>query len=273
MIITLTCPNCGKDRSYRKLPIVECPHCRTRYPEEVLRTGLQKLTPRSIHWPANLTILGLAAATLFLAMGFVDVVRDPEAYFDQPSEQVQVSQNYSPSTERATTSSTSTFRFIPGFGVMLLGLLMLMSPLFFIIWFYLAYRNLERAGFDDLEYSPWAPLWVFFVPFLNLFRPYQIMQELWQGSQAVARGEYTGQAWKEQGNSWLVTSWWGTFLMAGVLLAIASPELFGVAVARALIVVGYLFIVAAGMLAVLMVRTISDLQETGRVVDLVGTAS
>ena len=71
----------------------------------------------------------------------------------------------------------------------------------------------------------------------------------------------------------LAAAWWSTFIFAGVVLSIASPESLGTATASILVVVGYLSIVAAGVLAFLMVRTISDLQETGRVADVVGAAS
>ena len=57
-----------------------------------------------------------------------------------------------------------------------------MTALFFLLWTYRSYRHLSALSDRDLRFSPgWAVGW-FFVPIMNLFRPYQVMKEMWRKS-------------------------------------------------------------------------------------------
>jgi len=51
------------------------------------------------------------------------------------------------------------------------------AAVLFLRWFYRAYRNLKTKAVR-LKYSEQAAVWSWFMPFFNLLRPYQIMQEL-----------------------------------------------------------------------------------------------
>lgn len=58
----------------------------------------------------------------------------------------------------------------------------LISGVFFLIWIYRVHRNLPALGVRRPRFSPrWAVGW-FFVPILNLFRPYDVVRELWKES-------------------------------------------------------------------------------------------
>ena len=47
-----------------------------------------------------------------------------------------------------------------------------------LMWVHRAYRNLPALGARDMAYSPgWAVGW-WFIPFLNLVRPYQVVREI-----------------------------------------------------------------------------------------------
>ena len=51
-----------------------------------------------------------------------------------------------------------------------------------LVWVYAAHRNLPALQSHDGEFTPgWAVGW-FFIPFMNLFKPYQAMRHLWNES-------------------------------------------------------------------------------------------
>jgi len=54
----------------------------------------------------------------------------------------------------------------------------------FIQWFRRAYHNLQRAGYHTELSEAWAA-GAWFVPFLNLVRPYKIMKEIWYQTQSA----------------------------------------------------------------------------------------
>lgn len=91
----------------------------------------------------------------------------------------------------------------------------------FLIWLHHAHRNLPALGGRRLKYTPgWAVGW-FFVPFLNLVRPLQVMTEVWHGSDpgGLERDEGPdGPVLRNQlGAPALVSAWWGLFLASNLL--------------------------------------------------------
>jgi hypothetical protein len=52
----------------------------------------------------------------------------------------------------------------------------------FLMWFSRAYQNVERLGGGPLRYGRGWAIGAWFVPVLNLFRPKQIANEIWRGS-------------------------------------------------------------------------------------------
>lgn len=71
----------------------------------------------------------------------------------------------------------------------------------FIMWFRRAYCNLERSGRVNLKYAEGWAAGAWFVPFLNLWRPYEIMKEIWQKTQEATYGLV-------QYKSGAIIGWW-----------------------------------------------------------------
>ncbi|MEG6586396.1 DUF4328 domain-containing protein [Dendrosporobacter sp. 1207_IL3150] len=70
---------------------------------------------------------------------------------------------------------------IESFGGIIL-ILTSISMLSFLIWLYKSYKNLLVLNKVPAKFSPgWAVGW-FFVPILNLYKPYQVITELWNES-------------------------------------------------------------------------------------------
>ena len=81
-----------------------------------------------------------------------------------------------------------------------------------LIWAYGASRNLEVLGALGQRFSPgWVVGW-WFIPIFNLFRPYQVVAEIWRGSDPEMVGEPVN--WKRGPTSALLGWWWVLFLMS-----------------------------------------------------------
>lgn len=76
-----------------------------------------------------------------------------------------------------------------------------------LVWKYRTNKNCHGFGTKGMRFTPgWAVGW-HFVPFMNIFRPYQVMQEIWK----VSTDPMT---WQNQRGSTLVKWWWFSFLVS-----------------------------------------------------------
>ena len=134
----------------------------------------------------------------------------------------------------------------------------------FFIWIYRVYGNLPALGARYLRFTPgWAVGW-FFIPFMNLFRPYQVVQEIWKASNPFYADDHS---WKTTRSSPLIRWWWILFLIStisGSFVAKVSgfeiePKVFH-QLARIKLISDGLDIVAA-ILAILVVRAINARQK------------
>lgn len=78
------------------------------------------------------------------------------------------------------------------------------------MWMHRAHANLHDAGFEPLNFTPgWAVGW-YFIPIMNLFKPFQAMRELWTASHGVG-DSYAAPA---PGN---LPAWWGLWIIGNIL--------------------------------------------------------
>ena len=102
--------------------------------------------------------------------------------------------------------------------VMIAGLTVLLRIVTFFVfgrWIVLAHRNLPALGAQYLDFTPgWAVGW-FFIPFANLWKPFQAMRSLWRSSHSVHRPEI-------QESTWVLPTWWTLWLSFAFLSNIAQ---------------------------------------------------
>lgn len=92
-------------------------------------------------------------------------------------------------------------------GSLIVGLVAL---LVFLRWVYCTAVNLRTLGVEGLRFSPgWAVGW-FFVPIMNLFRPYQAMSEIARASD-TDDSDSRGRATLWVTTWWVVSLGWGLF--------------------------------------------------------------
>lgn len=82
-------------------------------------------------------------------------------------------------------------------------------------WVFRAYGNARRTGSALPWTETWAMAWPY-VPVLGLWRPKQVMDQLWQTSDP-ALGPRDGDGWRSRRRSPLVLAWWLTCLAAAAL--------------------------------------------------------
>jgi len=147
-----------------------------------------------------------------------------------------------------------------------LVLVTVVSAVLFLRWFSRAYRNLPRLGVAELRYRPGWATGAWFVPFLNLFRPKQIANDLWRGSDPDLPPE-AGELWRAGSVPAVFAWWWALWVISNFVdtqsaRMVISPEtpseLF---TGTALSLAGYLLGIPAGLLAMRVVRLTTERQE------------
>lgn len=141
-------------------------------------------------------------------------------------------------------------------------IIFLISGITFILWFRRAYYNLH-SKVDNLEHGEGWAAGSWFVPIISLFRPFQIMKELYIKtddflSQTIDIDKksdstiYLGFWW----TLWIISSFFGQFLMKSSLKAETIEELSDAA---------FLGMINSGIaipLALLTIKVIYDYSQT-----------
>ena len=77
-------------------------------------------------------------------------------------------------------------------------------------WIYRSNINAGLLGAKDMKFSPgWSVGW-FFIPVVNLWKPFQAMQEIYNASLNPAN-------WKDLGKPKIVLQWWGLWMISNSL--------------------------------------------------------
>lgn len=106
------------------------------------------------------------------------------------------------------------------------GLLWCIIPLYGA-FLHRANRNARAmVGEEALHFSPESMVWWFFVPVLNLVRPYQAVAQVWRASASEAQtaGQTSGEM--------MLQLWWGAWLLHSVvgvatIYSVADPSAAG----------------------------------------------
>ncbi len=107
------------------------------------------------------------------------------------------------------------FQSIFGIG---LFLVYIAAIVMFCMWTYRVNANIHALGAANLRFTPgWAVGW-YFVPIANLWKPYQVMKEIWRASRNPS-------GWQDDASSSIVGWWWFWWIVSNVQISIgSSPE-------------------------------------------------
>lgn len=91
----------------------------------------------------------------------------------------------------------------------------ILSVIFFIMWFRRAYYNLHQTE-AKLQFTEGWAAGAWFVPFLNLVRPYQIMEEIWTETQRQSGSKQYPTV------TMLIGIWWGFWILGNGVNRVSS---------------------------------------------------
>ena len=131
----------------------------------------------------------------------------------------------------------------------------------FCLWIHRASWNLRALTQGPVRFSPGWSVGCFFVPIVNLFRPYQVMNEIYR----VSHGRQSGSP--------LLGIWWASWLVGGYLgwtatrLFFQEPDIAAAITADWLIIISDIALVLAAVATIVLIRRVTLWQDArgGRV--------
>ena len=92
-------------------------------------------------------------------------------------------------------------------------LLLITSIVLFLMWMYRSYDNLFKLKNGEMSETPGWAVGYWFVPIVSLFKPYQVMKEIWEETQIAVLPET--EKWNVK-NGYIVGAWWTLYLMSNI---------------------------------------------------------
>ncbi len=133
----------------------------------------------------------------------------------------------------------------------------------FLMWLHRIRKNESYLDITGTRFSTGWSIWVWFIPIMNLFRPYQIVKEAWQASAPDASAD----EWRQSAVSPLLGWWWALWLIGSYVANISTRLFFRGQDLEAYITSDRLDLVSSGLLilcsllAIMIVRGISERQD------------
>jgi hypothetical protein len=106
--------------------------------------------------------------------------------------------------------------------VMVLGLVALLqlpiailTIVFFLMWMHRSYKNLTPLGAHDLDITPGWAIGFWFIPIMNLFKPFQAVREIWNQSDPDADPQLNFLT-SSVGTPAIIGGWWALWIASNV---------------------------------------------------------
>ena len=134
------------------------------------------------------------------------------------------------------------------------------------LWMHHAYRLMEQHRVRELQHTPTQAAAFWFIPILNLYKPYVIMHELNEKSGPTVFGRPFGTT-TEPSPPWLLAAWWGTFLVGHIFGRVSFTLGIGSTTINRLIVSDWLDLgaglleIVAGLFLIRIITSIDRRQE------------
>lgn len=80
----------------------------------------------------------------------------------------------------------------------------------FLRWIHRANSNCRGFGAQGMEFTPGWSIGYYFIPFINLYKPYRAMKEIWKVSTNPVN-------WQNESGSSLLVWWWALWLISNFL--------------------------------------------------------
>jgi len=98
----------------------------------------------------------------------------------------------------------------------------ILTSIFFLVWFHRSYRNLAWLGVEGTKYSTRWAVGGWFIPIMNLVRPYQVAREIWDASNPDVTAAEGPRGWLQKRSAFLIRTWWVLGLAPTPIIFIAQ---------------------------------------------------
>jgi hypothetical protein len=139
-------------------------------------------------------------------------------------------------------------------------IVIVISAVLILRWIHRANWNARALGAQGMEFSPgWSIGW-YFVPFANLWKPYQAMREIWQASGSP-------QNWQQQPSPGLLVAWWTLWLVsnaasnAAFRMSLRAEELSELLAANTMMLTSDLLDIPLAIVMLAIIHRISGMQR------------
>ncbi len=156
--------------------------------------------PRGVY--SSLSVLYKWVVGIFVILAVIDIIAVFSGYAQagllsriQNGAIVTDQEAVANDTRQTIVAYTQTFLYI-------------VSAVLFLVWLYRTSKNLPSLGAQNVRFSPgWAVGW-FFIPIMNLLRPYQVVSEIERLSEPDNDPHIVGFR-----NNFNIVAWWWTFYL------------------------------------------------------------
>jgi hypothetical protein len=100
----------------------------------------------------------------------------------------------------------------------------LFSAAFFAAWTFRAYRNVPALGGQGPRFGAGWAIGAWFVPILGLWRPKQIVDDIWRTSDPDAPATVRPDQWRDLPTPGLLAAWWGLYICSNFADGLAARQ-------------------------------------------------
>jgi len=129
----------------------------------------------------------------------------------------------------------------------------------FSMWIYRANFNARTLGAQNMKFTPGWSVGYYFIPFLNIWRPYQAMKEIWKASKNPT-------SWEGEERGSILPWWWFFFLIASMLgnasfrTTMSAKEIHELITSTGITIASDVVSIPATIIALILVGQIHEMQ-------------
>lgn len=169
------------------------------------------------------------------------------------------SDNFTPEASAIAAAESNDFRQ-SAIGI-LQFIIFIMSGIVILKWIHRANFNARNLGATDMVFTPgWSIGW-YFVPIVNLWKPYQAMKEIWKASKSPLD-------WKSEIVPSLLSWWWFLWITSSLIsyawfkLAMRAEELNEFISANIVMLLSDAAVIPLSLVLLAIVKQIYDFQQS-----------
>jgi hypothetical protein len=191
-----------KPKSPPPVPSASAPEINKAKPSRNINPN--RKSPKPLKWIKEPHMITFALILFLIFNGIGDLVGIWSANEDAILfEEIVLGNQYSDEDIQASDNRNSVIGLIRIF-------IFWITAVIFMRWTYLAVLNSRGFGASAMKYTPKWSAFYYIIPIICLYKPYKVMMEVWKVSMNPSD-------WQKQGGTLLISFWWYSWLLYGLL--------------------------------------------------------